>query len=555
MASSNSPTPNTTKLSPSPLSTATTGTNNVVKPLNSLTLSKALTKPPPLSAVLNNPSTSLLQQRQTLTVASSPSPPQPSTLLNGGSLSATHSLSSSPSPFQQASSLLQTQPSSLSSNQSINNGSDLLTRSFQQQQQPSQMNFSNSLPPNPTTSDLFKNANKPFYQINQPSSTPSFNNSSSRSNQQAAAATINSNPSQLSTSSQIPLHAPTSQHLNGPPSFALSQQLTSQSAMAPPLSSTSFNQSMPTPPPLPSSSFSQSMPSAASFNQSMPPYSMLNQSMPPITSFNQSMPPPSFSQSMSPPPALNNAIPPPTSFVPSTQLQPQPPTAPVGTTFQSQPPPNRAGANFNHPNSLSASQPQQYHPPTDQTMNRMAAGPPPLMPTQTSYSGQIQQIGPPLPMSGIQPPPMNQSFGGARPPMMNGPAASPTQTSQYMSGPASQQQQQPMYQAQSAPPPPLQQNNRPVQQQQQQQMINQFNNMSLSATPQQSQQPQPQQQHQQFGQQQSHPMNNLQNRSQPQAIDLLREKKLIMPFSNESEEPPRPLFPNEFFNSVNCHAE
>jgi hypothetical protein len=63
--------------------------------------------------------------------------------------------------------------------------------------------------------------------------------------------------------------------------------------------------------------------------------------------------------------------------------------------------------------------------------------------------------------------------------------------------------------------------------QQQQQLVNQMNNMNISAS----------------------------SRSQPQALDLLREKKLIQPYSDEFDEPVRPVFPHEFYTNVNCHAE
>ena len=42
------------------------------------------------------------------------------------------------------------------------------------------------------------------------------------------------------------------------------------------------------------------------------------------------------------------------------------------------------------------------------------------------------------------------------------------------------------------------------------------------------------------------------------AVDLFREKRLIMPYSNESDsedEHIRPKFPHEFYTNVNCSSE
>lgn len=45
------------------------------------------------------------------------------------------------------------------------------------------------------------------------------------------------------------------------------------------------------------------------------------------------------------------------------------------------------------------------------------------------------------------------------------------------------------------------------------------------------------------------------SRTQPRAIDLLRDKKLILPYGDEANDPPRPVFPHEFYTNVNCHQE
>jgi protein transport protein SEC24 len=120
-----------------------------------------------------------------------------------------------------------------------------------------------------------------------------------------------------------------------------------------------------------------------------------------------------------------------------------------------------------------------------------------------------------------------------------------------------------------------------LQTQTQQPILNQFNKMSISQQPPQLQQQQQQQAFvppQPF--QQQNPAPTLQkypnqvaaavqaesssaqlgqsvrsNRAQPQAIDLLREKRLILPFSDEADEPIRPVFPHEFYTQVNCTAD
>jgi hypothetical protein len=55
-------------------------------------------------------------------------------------------------------------------------------------------------------------------------------------------------------------------------------------------------------------------------------------------------------------------------------------------------------------------------------------------------------------------------------------------------------------------------------------------------------------------QQQTYSVNNLKSRSAPQAIDLLKEKRIIVPYEHE-DEVPRPLFQHGFYTQVNCHQE
>ena len=111
------------------------------------------------------------------------------------------------------------------------------------------------------------------------------------------------------------------------------------------------------------------------------------------------------------------------------------------------------------------------------------------------------------------------------------------------------------------PPPPIGPGQGPPTVQQQP-IVNQFNRLSLTQQQTQPQQPQPQQLQQQPPQQQlqhnqhSQPLSQSQlSRGQPQAVDLLREKRLISPYTDESDNPTRPIFPHEFYTQVNCHAD
>lgn len=184
-------------------------------------------------------------------------------------------------------------------------------------------------------------------------------------------------------------------------------------------------------------------------------------------------------------------------------------------------------------------------------------------PNMPTYSAP--PLGPPLP-SNVQQnyPPMSQEHFSTQQQQLSGPPLGPPQ-----GPPQSYQQQPPLGPPPMTQPglnrPPLSQQ-QPIQlngpsyqqqpQQQQQQLINQFqSNMNISQpnNRQNTNMPPPIQQQQQ---QQSHVTQNMilnQNRSQPQAIDLQRERRLLMPYAEDT--PPRPIFPQEFYNNVNCHYE
>ncbi len=188
-------------------------------------------------------------------------------------------------------------------------------------------------------------------------------------------------------------------------------------------------------------------------------------------------------------------------------------------------------------------QPLNLLPPPS-TMNQG----PPVMNFQNSINPQMQQQNyqpnfnrPP------GPPTTNQGMANINYSQNNGPPLQPLTYQQTfnrppLNGPPTSVNQQGPMPSPSQPP------------------INQLNKLSISQQPQAQlqqqspinyQQPSPQQQQQQpqmTGSAQS-------NRNQPNAIDLLREKRLIQPYSEESEQPVRPIFPHEFYTQVNCHAD
>ena len=178
-----------------------------------------------------------------------------------------------------------------------------------------------------------------------------------------------------------------------------------------------------------------------------------------------------------------------------------------------------------------------------------------------------------------QPPPLGPSLPAAN---FNQASPSPLSTNQFNQPPMSSQipnnfgglsttGNQPPFQQAIAPPTPSM--NRPPptmadiisqnKQQQQQQQIPPTPPSSLNSQQQQFYQQQPQygQQNQFQSQipqqtltQNQYSINNLKNRGQPQAVDLLKEKKLIVSYECE-DEVPRPLFQHGFYTQVNCHQE
>jgi protein transport protein SEC24 len=248
-------------------------------------------------------------------------------------------------------------------------------------------------------------------------------------------------------------------------------------------------------------------------------------------------------------------------------------------SFQHQAPSAQPLSNSSIPNSIShigtlpPSQPLQPSMPQPPPLMNFNRGGPPI-----SLVGPIlSQTGPSIPnnMSSINGPPLGGVSNSVQQ-NFNRPTAPPTnQGPPITNGPPLQQQQQNFQPNQppvsSRPPgPPLTTNtnllqnnngpqhfqptiptpsqptfNRPGPPQTNQPPINQFNTMSIS------QQPQFQQQQQQQPPQTS----SKSNRNQPNAIDLLREKRLIQPYSDESDQPARPIFPHEFYTQVNCHTD
>lgn len=181
------------------------------------------------------------------------------------------------------------------------------------------------------------------------------------------------------------------------------------------------------------------------------------------------------------------------------------------------------------PSSISISQQQQQFgvPPQTQPNNNFTG-------YQQYQSNQMPSQGPPLvpPLSSL---PNNQY------------------SNQYQQ---SAQQQLPS-QTINRPPPTMADlisQNRQQQSQPQQQISQQ----QFYSPPAQQAQPsasnQLQQQQQQHGRAGDFSINNMRNRSMPQAVDLLKEKRLIVPYETE-EEVPRPLFQHGFYTQVNCHHE
>ena len=115
-------------------------------------------------------------------------------------------------------------------------------------------------------------------------------------------------------------------------------------------------------------------------------------------------------------------------------------------------------------------------------------------------------------------------------------------------------------------PPTTIQNNPPISSQPS--LANQFNNMNITSPllqQQKPQQPPPPHFVSQLSKQgqtnqsinsfnQAPTPKNVNNKTQPHSVDLMREKRLIHEYS-DLEEPIKPQFPHEFYTNVNCHPE
>jgi hypothetical protein len=229
------------------------------------------------------------------------------------------------------------------------------------------------------------------------------------------------------------------------------------------------------------------------------------------------MAPPISSPPMGPPTGLLNrpSTGPPLNAPPIASAPPTgPPTGPPAG-----PPTNGhlTGARLPAPNYLNQHQQFQQGPPISNGPP-LSAGPPLTSPMQNqNYQQQSQQTN------------LYSSAPPIQPHINQGPPLGPSSIGSPLGPPPTTAQQGPP----TGPPTMaslIQQNRTQAntqQPQQQQQLVNQMNNMNISAS----------------------------SRSQPQALDLLREKKLIQPYSDEFDEPVRPVFPHEFYTNVNCHAE
>ena len=233
---------------------------------------------------------------------------------------------------------------------------------------------------------------------------------------------------------------------------------------------------------------------------------------------------------------------------PSQPLQPSMPQPPPLMNF------NRGGPPISQVGPLQTNTPLINGPPlggvsnsVQQNFNRPTAPPTNQGPPLTN---SLQNNGPPLQQQ--------QTFQTNQPPLSNRPPGPPLTTNQgvpLQPPPTTtntnllQNNNGPQHFQPTIPTPSQPTFNRPGPPQTNQPPTNQFNKMSISQQPQFQQQPQQQQQ-----QQQSH-TSPQSNRNQPNAIDLLREKRLIQPYSDESDQPVRPIFPHEFYTQVNCHAD
>ena len=223
----------------------------------------------------------------------------------------------------------------------------------------------------------------------------------------------------------------------------------------------------------------------------------------------------------------------------------------------SQPGPPLANNNNNNNKTPLANGPQMTATSSfNQPLNRLPPPPPPTMNQGPPIMNFQNNIGSQMQQQNYQPnfnrppgpPTTNQGMSNINYSQNNGPPLQPLTSQQtfnrppFNGPPTSVNHQGPM--TSSSQPP-----------------INQLNKLSISQQPQAQlqqqspinyQQPPPQQQQQQQPQMTGSAQSN---RNQPNAMDLLREKRLIQPYSEESEQPARPIFPHEFYTQVNCHAD
>jgi hypothetical protein len=230
--------------------------------------------------------------------------------------------------------------------------------------------------------------------------------------------------------------------------------------------------------------------------------------------------------------------------------------------------------------------PQPYStigpPPSNTTINAPPLGPlptnttinaPPLGSLPTNTTINAPPLGPPYTMNPtsvrpVGPPPLynNQQPSAPQVPMPPPPTVGP---SPYNTAPfpptIPSSSMMPPPQSVGPPPPTTTYAQTNMQQQQQPTIVNQFGNMSLSGPANVASQVPQTQRAQPTNYSNTAYMNNptptnsnangYVNRSQPNAVDLLHERRLINPYSEEYEEVPRPIFPHEFYTNVNCRAE
>ncbi len=244
-------------------------------------------------------------------------------------------------------------------------------------------------------------------------------------------------------------------------------------------------------------------------------------SLPNLTNFNNSVK--SFNQ----PTAYFNATP--THTPPPIQQVNQTPQSSVHTAYYQPQPQVQPQSQIQQPLSTQQQTPYFFNPTAS---NQPPPGPP--MPQQTTTTAQYSnKINSNFPLT-VYPPPTATEIAAQQ-----------------------QQQQLPPRPQQQYPPSGFNPNASTKL------LTNQMNNMNLSSsssstlnsTPSNSSQPPPSRQMSNTsGNSSSARQQYFTNRSQPQSVDLLREKRLI-PEYPDSEEIVRPQFPHDFYTNVNCHHE